>query len=113
MTKSAIAATRHGLRRRIWTLRLISVAAPLLGLLGTCWGIVQAFRGTWCGSYESGLHCLFNDLVPAVTITALGLMIGILTQWAYAYCESRVEDFESEMKCTALELFHHLASVRR
>jgi biopolymer transport protein ExbB/TolQ len=110
--RQAITAARHGLRRRIWTLRLVSVAAPMLGMFGTCWGIVQAFRGTLCGSYESGLHCFMVDVSDAVTITALGLVIGILTHWAHDYCESHVNLFELEMKCAALELRSRSSSIR-
>lgn len=112
MMNHAIAATLHSLRRRLWTLRFIALAAPLIGLFGTCIGIPNAFR-SFCGWSETGLSCISGGLLESMVPAAMGILAGTFAHVAHEYSESRVRDFEVEMKCAALELLNYLSTMPR
>lgn len=84
------------------TLKNIASTAPFIGLIGTCEGIMYAFRGA--AMEKSALFArTTSDISMALTTTAMGLLVAIPAQWAYNYFFERVQIFESEMSNAALE----------
>jgi len=72
---------------------VIAVIAPLLGLLGTVLGIIQAFTNV---AYRSGLgrpELLAGGIAQALVTTAAGLIIAIPCQAAYYYFRGRIDRF--------------------
>ncbi|MEW6745419.1 MAG: MotA/TolQ/ExbB proton channel family protein [Planctomycetota bacterium] len=74
-------------------LQVIAGVAPLLGLLGTVWGMIQAFNVI---SVERGLgkpELLAGGIAQALITTAAGLAVAIPTHVAYHYFRSRIDRF--------------------
>lgn len=72
---------------------VVAMIAPLLGLLGTVWGMIVAFSTI---AVQDGLgkpELLASGIGQALITTAAGLTIAIPTQAAYYYLKSRIERF--------------------
>jgi biopolymer transport protein ExbB len=72
---------------------VVGMIAPLLGLLGTVWGMILAFSTI---ALQDGLgkpEMLAAGIGQALITTAAGLTIAIPTQAAYYYLKGRIERF--------------------
>lgn len=105
------AAAEHAARcyRRIEHLSVISTLAPMLGLMGTVWGMIQAFM-----EFEMKANPQISELAPgvykALVTTLFGLAVAIPATGALAYFRSRVEELSME---AALLASHVFADFRR
>lgn len=83
-------------KRLSWNLKpllLVYLVAPLLGLLGTVWGLIECFASI---ATQQGLgrpDVLASGVYQALVTTAAGLTIAIPTLVAYTYLKSRIERF--------------------
>lgn len=74
----------HSLGRGLWVLETIVTAAPLLGLLGTIYGMIHAFN-------LFGSHGLVDPkgvtagVAEALIATAVGLVIAVIALFGYNY----------------------------
>lgn len=74
-------------------LLVVYIVAPLLGLLGTVWGLILAFATI---ATEQGLgkpELLANGVYQALVTTAAGLTVAIPVVIIYYYLKGRVEGF--------------------
>lgn len=79
-----------GLWQRISYLNNVGVIAPLLGLLGTVWGMIGAFGAIALdNSQVRGLTMAYN-VSQAMITTAAGLLLAIPAFVAYYYLRGRV-----------------------
>lgn len=72
---------------------LVVAIAPLLGLLGTVWGMILSFGAI---AQQAGLgrpELLADGIRQALVTTAAGLAIAIPTQAAYFWLKGRIERF--------------------
>lgn len=72
---------------------VVATIAPLLGLLGTVWGMIIAFMQI---AYAGGLgkpEQLANGIAQALITTAAGLIVAIPTQVIYYYFRGKVDRF--------------------
>jgi len=74
--------------------------APMLGLLGTVWGMILAF-GKIAGSTKVDPSALANDIGMALFTTAEGLIIAIPLIFVYSMFRERVNRFEMELQRAA------------
>jgi predicted lipid-binding transport protein (Tim44 family) len=81
---AAAAALRFDLHRRLHTLAAIKVTAPLLGLLGTLLGTINALAGMAITGVVSP-HALGAGMAEALMMTVLGLVIGLPAWWAHSF----------------------------
>lgn len=72
---------------------VIAVIAPLLGLLGTVLGIIQAFTNVAYRSAIGRPELLAGGIAQALVTTAAGLIIAIPCQAAYYYFRGRIDRF--------------------
>ena len=80
------------LERYLVVLETVAAASPLLGLLGTVFGMIKVFSViSIAGVGEAGL--LSGGIAEALITTAFGLSIGIPALVAYNFFDSRVENF--------------------
>jgi biopolymer transport protein ExbB len=72
---------------------VVGMIAPLLGLLGTVWGMIGAFSSI---ALQDGLgrpELLAAGISQALITTAAGLCVAIPTQAAYYWLRSRIDRF--------------------
>lgn len=90
--------------RRIEYLSVISTLAPMLGLMGTVWGMIVAFM-----EFELKANPQISELAPgiykALVTTLQGLGVAIPAIGALAVFRSRVEDLTSEATLLAGHVF--------
>ena len=72
------------LQRRMHTLAAIKVTAPMLGLLGTLLGLINAFAGMAMHGVLD-LRAVGAGMSEALLMTVLGLVIGLPAWWAHAF----------------------------
>ena len=71
--------------------------APMVGLLGTVWGMIQAF-GKIAGSTKVNPSDLANDIGLALFTTAEGLLIAIPLIFIYTILREKVNGFELDLQ---------------
>jgi len=78
------------LERYMVALETVAAASPLLGLLGTVFGMIQVFSViSIAGVGQAGL--LSGGIAQALITTAFGLCIGIPALIAYNFLNSRID----------------------
>jgi biopolymer transport protein ExbB/TolQ len=98
---------RAELMRGLGTLSTIASSAPFIGLLGTVFGILNAFRGT-AMQKAAAMAMVASYLAESLVTTAMGMVVAIAAVWCRNYLIERVENFENEMSNAALETISHL-----
>lgn len=79
----------HNLR----PLLIVFLIAPLLGLLGTVWGMIEAFGEIATQSGMGKPELLASGIYQALTTTAAGLAVAIPAIVAYHLFKGRIETF--------------------
>ncbi len=67
----------------------VAVIAPMVGLLGTVFGMLKAFSGVGYAIESAKPVVLAQGVSQALVTTAFGLMVGIPAMMAYAYFRRR------------------------
>jgi biopolymer transport protein TolQ len=88
------------LERFLIFLAITSSSAPLLGLLGTVWGVMISFWSVGRQGYTS-LSVIAPGVSAALITTIGGLATAIPAAIAYNYLLNRVKIFSSELECFA------------
>ena len=91
------------LRARLWVLDTIVTAAPLMGLLGTIFGIVDTFLAL-SKSGMSDPAGVSAGIGTALYATALGISIALVGMFALNYLTDRNERIAERMKMLILRL---------
>jgi len=90
---------------RISYLADISNVAPMLGLLGTVVGMIQAFFGMQFESLSAESKALTNSIGAAMTTTMFGLIVAILALVFYSIIKSRA----TKVLSSAEQIVHSVA----
>lgn len=101
-------ALRGGLR----PLELIASLAPLLGLLGTVLGMIEAFQAMEREGAGVSPAVLSGGIWQALTTTAVGLGVAIPAVASLSWLESRVERLGQEMDSLVTRLFTQAPASR-
>ena len=96
---------RHGIGLVVTVVGL----APMLGLLGTVWGVLDAFFEMGSAG-SANLATIAPSISSALVTTVVGLLIAIPGQMGFNFLHSRIRALTSEMEGFADEL---IASVGR
>lgn len=99
--------------RLIEALGIIAAVSPLLGLLGTVTGMIQAFRQVVAASARGAIDPsrLANGIWEALITTAAGLSVAILAYLAYRYMMGRANRLAAVMERQALEILDEVTGV--
>jgi biopolymer transport protein ExbB len=90
--------------QRISYLNNIGVIAPMLGLLGTVWGMIQAFGGiAYDDSQVKGIM-IAAGVAQAMITTVAGLSLAIPAMLVYFYLRGRVVKIIAEVEAQSSEL---------
>lgn len=93
--EDAIAEQAARLTRKIEYLSLIGVIGPMLGLMGTVWGMIQAFA-----EFAEKVAPRTSDFAPSISealvTTMFGLLVAVPAQVAYAMFRNRIDFYIAE-----------------
>ena len=92
------------LRRYLRVLNGVSTVSPLLGLLGTVWGMIQAFNVIATSPAMGRAEMLAGGISVALITTAAGLLVAIPAMIFYLYFVGRVDSFVMDIDRHAQEL---------
>jgi len=90
--------------QRISWLNNIGVIAPLLGLLGTVWGMIQAFSAIAFDSAQVKGMTMAYSVSKAMVTTAAGLLVAIPVLLVYYYLRGRVIKIIAEVEAHSSEM---------
>ena len=97
--EDAIAEQAARLTRKIEYLSLIGVIGPMLGLMGTVWGMIQAFA-----EFAEKVAPRTSDFAPSISealvTTLFGLIVAVPAQVAFAMFRNRIDSYIAETAVT-------------
>src|SRR3954453_6656444 len=97
------------LERFLGVLATIAFLTPLLGLLGTVAGMIDAFGTITSNGGYATVTELSNGVYKSLLTTAAGLVVATPTFIAYSYLSSRVNALMHEMERAGIEVVHMLS----
>jgi len=100
------------LNQKVSWLADIASIAPMLGLLGTVFGMIRSFTVMANDVAASRPMLLAEGVAQALVATAAGLVIGIPAMAAYAFFRGRAQGMISEMEGTTTLLVSRLVISR-
>ena len=99
------------LKRGLAILATVGATAPFVGLLGTVFGIINAFRGMK-NAESAGIAAVAGGISEALFTTALGLLVAVPAVWLFNYFTGKVDGFVVEMDNSASELVDYFIKNR-
>ncbi len=97
------------LNQRITYLADIGTISPMLGLLGTVFGMIKSFSVVASDAVASRPILLAEGVAEALVTTAAGLVIGIPSMMAYAFFRGRVQSLIAELEAASTRLMSLMA----
>lgn len=101
------------LERRLPVLDTTTTISPLLGLLGTLFGMISTFREIGAAKSQGATDSILAGVGEALYATATGLTIAVVCFIAYNYFASRSRAVSSETEQSATKLINTLRELRR
>lgn len=105
----AASMAHEDLKQGLITLATIASIAPFVGVLGTLLAIASDTSRGFDGDKDTGLAIAAEGISRACVPTALGLLVGLHSLWAYRYLRGRLADFDLQMADASLGLLKQLA----
>jgi biopolymer transport protein ExbB len=102
----------HELERFVNSVGTIASIAPLLGLLGTVTGIINAFKAVMLGGMGDP-RMLAQGISEALVCTAGGLTVAIPAYIAHRYLRGKVERIVVEMEKVAVNFADSLGAAEQ
>jgi biopolymer transport protein ExbB len=103
-------SVRH-LKRYVWLLGTVGSLAPFIGLLGTVLGIIRAFENM-AATGSGGFAVVAAGISEALIATAAGLLVGVLSIFAYNAFMVRIGNLSAQWREWTDELLVELATPR-
>ena len=101
LQRAAIAEVGH-MENGLGVLATIAAVSPFIGLFGTVWGIMDAFRGIGITGNTS-LATVAPGISEALVATAIGLVAAIPALIAYNFFQGKLKRWKAELDDFALE----------
>ena len=99
------------LKRSLQSLSVITTVSPLLGLLGTVYGMIKAFEvASTVGTGKSEL--LARGIYEALVTTASGLTVAITALLLYHYFSKRIDALMDEIDQMGLDFMNQISFER-
>lgn len=99
----------HRLERFLNTLGTIALISPLLGLLGTVFGLIRMFFAVMVSGVGDPLK-MAGGIGEALVCTAAGLCVAIPAYFFHRYFRGRVADYVVDMEKDVIVLMDELAA---
>lgn len=81
----------------------IAAGAPMIGFLGTVTGMIRSFFDMANAGSNVDITILSGGIYEALVTTVGGLVVGIITLFAYNYLVSEVDDVVNKMEASTME----------
>lgn len=96
----AAAISKHikALEENLFILSTLVGLGPLIGLLGTVWGILNTFASMENAALSTSSQAVLGGIALALTTTVLGLLTAIPALIGYNYLKNGIHHFETEME---------------
>lgn len=80
-----------------------AAGAPMIGFLGTVTGMIRSFFDMANAGSNVDIMVLSGGIYEALVTTVGGLVVGIITLFAYNYLVSKVDDVVNKMEASTME----------
>lgn len=94
------------------TLGMIAMLSPLIGLLGTVLGMIDAFQALETAGSTVDPSLLSAGIWVALLTTAAGLVVAIPATLGHGWFEGRLSRFADDAECTIGDTVAHLAPAK-
>ena len=102
------------LRKYLRALAVIASIAPLMGLLGTIFGMIRAFQTVAASAQALGrTELLAKGIYEAMITTAAGLLVAIPVLIAYHWISAKIERLVMDIDQMTVEFIEEHAVARR
>jgi biopolymer transport protein ExbB/biopolymer transport protein TolQ len=91
------------MKRGLSGIATISTTAPLIGLFGTCVGILDSFRA-YIGSHSCYISIIAGNIADALVPTAAGLLAGVMATWSFNLRTDCLSACDADMEIVCLWL---------
>ena len=95
------------LKRGLAVLATVGSTSPFVGLLGTVFGIINAFAAMGT-SGSTGIAAITIGIAEALIATGFGLLVAIPAVWFYNYFQTKIDNLTSEMTYVSKEMIDYL-----
>jgi len=95
------------LERGLNLLATAASACPLIGLLGTVWGVLLAFQRV-AEEASAQIHVISQGISVALSTTVVGLLVAIPSLVMYNWMTTIIRRFETEMDSFASEVLEDI-----
>jgi biopolymer transport protein ExbB/biopolymer transport protein TolQ len=95
------------LKRGLAILATVGSTSPFVGLLGTVFGIINAFEGM-AKSGSGGITAIAAGIAEALIATGFGLIVAIPAVWFYNFFTTKIDNLSAEMTYTSKEMIDYL-----
>ena len=102
----------HDMERYLNALGTIAAIAPLLGLLGTVFGMIQVFDQIMQMGNNGNTAALAGGIAQALITTAAGLIVGIPAMFFHRFFVRKVEGLVVELERESIKMVDALYSNR-
>ena len=93
----------YKLEKGLPVLATIAGGAPMIGFLGTVMGMIRAFYDMSTAGNNIDVGQLSNGIYTALVTTVAGLIVGVISYFAYNILVSRVEKIVFQLEATTTE----------
>lgn len=98
------------LRKHLRVINGVASIAPLIGLLGTVWGMLESFNKIAQAGAMGNTEELASGIALALVTTAAGLIIAIPCLTIYMYLSGRVDALVTEMDDLSMKVVHNISA---
>jgi len=109
--EEAASSVIHDLERYLNMLGTIAAIAPLLGLLGTVFGMIEIFSG-FMSDGQTNTPVLASGIGKALITTAAGLSVAIPTVFFHRYLLRKIDELVITMEQEAIKLVEVVQGTR-
>ena len=88
-------------------LATVGSTAPFVGLLGTVFGIINAFAAMGT-SGSTGIAAITVGIAEALIATGFGLLVAIPAVWFFNYFQTKIDNLTAEMTYVSKEMIDYL-----
>ena len=95
------------LKRGLAILATVGATAPFVGLLGTVFGIINAFNAM-AQAGGANITQISAGIAEALIATGFGLIVAIPAVWFYNFFTTKIDNLSAEMTYTSKEMIDYL-----